>query len=423
MANLAPNASYHHTEIGIKGEELEKTKLACPLIGIRQTGFEDGNEIETETDEGHTGVANLDMGSFRKTAESSPSWEDGCRYGQGFEDYMYLLLGTDEVTPDSTIAGIYNHVFSMPPATDKDLPVATIYHGFQKTNTDARIFNNAMMNEFEFTMSADDLPKCNPTFISDYNIVNVINPTRHLLEDHLARTVMAAHTSVYIGPLGATEIWDGTGDKEGKMVPIDCFSEASFTVNQNAESQSCHGDEFGVNTKTMGARETTGSITMPWVDGTKLFETEYECYNKYGHIVSTEITQKQIWYVCEGGSIKVERDTNTLGTGETLVDTIVTDEGTENEKTTYIVDTGVPFKAAFKFPVAEATNVTSTKSGNEAKELTYEWKCIEQPTQSYMTVEMTTDLEECHIDTTGTDKSAFYPNTTLYPEFAATANQ
>lgn len=423
MANLAPNAAHHHTELGIKGEELEKTKLACPLIGIRQTGFEDGNEIETETDEGHTGVSNLDMGSFRKSAESSPNWEDGCRYGQGFEDYMYLLLGTDTIDDTDSSRSIYVHTFTMPPNTEKDLPLATIYHGFQKTNTDARIFNNAMMNEFEFTMSADDLPKAKPTFISDYNIVNVINPTRHLLDDHLARTVMAAHTSVYIGPLTATEMWDGTGDSEGKMIPIDCFTEASFTVNQNAESQSCHGDDFGVNTKTMGARETTGSITMPWVDGTKYFETEYECYNKYGHIVSTEITQKQIWYVCEGGSIKRESDSDTLETGETIIDTIVTGAGTESETTTYIIDTGVPFKTIFKFPVAEATNVTSTKSGNEAKELTFEWKCIEQPTQSYMTVIMTTDLAECHIDTTGTTRSAFYPNTTTYPEFAGTASQ
>ena len=90
MARVAPNASHHHTELGIKGDLLTKTQLAAPLVGIRQTGFEDGNEIETETDEGHTGTSNLDMGSYRKSAESSPSWEDGCRYGQGFEDYMYL---------------------------------------------------------------------------------------------------------------------------------------------------------------------------------------------------------------------------------------------------------------------------------------------------------------------------------------------
>ena len=422
MVSLAPSAAHHHTEIGIKGSALEKAALAQPLIGIRQTSFEDGNTIETETDEGHTGVSNLDMGSYRKSAESTPNWEDGCRYGQGFEDYMYLLLGTDTVTAHATISGLYNHVFTMPPNAADDLPVATIYHGFQKTNTDARIFNNAMMNEFEFTMSADDKPTVKPTFISDYNYVNVINPTRHLCDDHLARTVMAPHTKVYIGPVGATEIWDGTGDSTGKMVPIDCFTEASFTVNQNAESQSCHGDAFGVNTKTMGARELTGSIEMPWVEGTKYFETEYECYNKYGHIVSEEITQKQVWYVCEGGNIVVQRDSDTLGTGETLVKTVTTGEGND-AVTTYFIATGQKYNTAFKVPVVEVTNVTSTKSGSEAKSLTFEWKGIEQPTQSYMTVEMLTDLSACHIDTVGTTRSAFYPDTTLYPEFADTATQ
>ena len=62
------------------------------------------------------------------------------------------------------------------------------------------------------------------------------------------------------------------------QVPIDCFTEASLSINHNAESQSCHADAFGKNTKIMGAREATGSITMPWVDGTKYFETEYEVY-------------------------------------------------------------------------------------------------------------------------------------------------
>lgn len=399
MAVVAPNASHHHTEIGIKGEELDKQLLAAPLVGIRQTDFEDGNEIETETDEGHTGTSNLDMGSYRKSAESSPSWEDGLRYGQGLEDYMYLLLANDTITPHATVNGIYNHVFEMPPDTDKDLPVATIYHGFSKTLTDARIFNNAMLNELEVTLSADDLPKINPTFISDYNNVNCINPTRHLLEDHLARTVMAQHTSVYIGAVGATA-------EEMLANPIDCFTEASFTVNNNAESQSCHGDKFGVNTKTMGARELTGSIGMPWVDRTKYFETEYECYEKYGHVVSELITQKQVWYLCEGGSIIRTTTDNepTLATGEKLVKTV-----TNNNVTTSYISTGIPYRTLFKFPVVEVTNVTSTKSGNEAKDLTFEWKGIEQPTQSYMTVEMTTDLAACHIDTTGVNLSSFYP--------------
>lgn len=411
MAELAPNAAHHYTELGIKGSELTKAQLAQPLVGIRQTGFEDGNEIETETDEGHTGVANLDMGSYRKSAESSPNWEDGCRYGQGWEDYIYMILPDLTTNAHATISDVYNHTFELDPTTDKDLPVATIYHGFAKTDTDARVFNNSMMNEFELTMSADDLPKVKTTFISDYNNVNLINPTRHLLEDHLARTVMAQHTSVYIGAVGATV-------EEMLQNPIDCFTEATLTVNHNAESQSCHGDEFGVNTKTMGARELTGSITMPWVERTKYFETEYECYEKYGHIVSTEITQKQLMYVMEGGSIIRTSDSDTIASGEKIIKTVVTDEGEETETTTYYIDTGVPYYTAFIVPVSEVTNVTSTKSGNEAKDLTFEWKGIEKPDRSYMTVKMTTDLEAPHIDTTGTTLDSFYPDPSVYTQFA-----
>lgn len=414
--DLAPNASHHHTEMGIKGDDLEKTVLACPLVGIRQTGFEDGNDIQTETDEGHTGTANLDMGSYRKSAESSPSWEDGCRYGQGWEDYIYMILPNKTITPDSTISDVYLHKYEMPPNVDKDLPLATIYHGFAKTETDARIFNNAMLNEFELTMSADDLPKVKATFISDYNYVNCINPTRHLLEDHLHRTVMANDTSVYIGAVGATV-------EEMLQNPIDCFTEATLNINHNAESQSCHGDEFGVNTKTMGARELTGSITMPWVDRTKYFETEYECYEKYGHIVSTEITQKQLMYVMEGAHIIRTSNSDTIATGEKIIKTVVIDEGEETEETIYYIDTGIPYKSVIIVPVVEVTKVTSTKSGNEAKDLTFEFKGIEQPTQSYMNVEITTDLPEPHIDTTGCTLEQWYPENNVdilanNPQFA-----
>ena len=376
MAVQAPNASFHHTALGIKGASLVKSKLARPCVGIRQTGFEDGNEISTETDEGHTGVSNIDMGSYRTKAESAPSWEDGLRFGQGYEDYIYLLLGHDTVEAMQGKDGIYTHTMAMPANNSDELPFATIYHGFSKTNTDGRIFNNAMLNEFEMSFSADDKPSASPTFVSDYNLVNTLNPTRNFLNNHLARTVMAQHTSVLIGDVGATA---------EEMVSIDCFKEASWTVNNNAESQACHDDNFGENTKMMGAREVTGSITMPWIDATKYFETEYEAFNKYGHVVSELITQKQVWYKTEGGNIQIEEDEE-------------------------MVDSDIPYSSLFKFPVVEVTNVTSTKSGTDAKELTFEWKGIEQPSQSYMTATFVTDLAACHIDTTGADASTYYPN-------------
>lgn len=376
MADIAPLATYHYVMASIKDESLTPEKYGRPLIGIRQTGFEDGNEIETETDEGHTGVANLDMGSYRTTAESSPQWEDKFRYGEWLEDTFYLLLGTYEKEVDSNESAVYHYAYQMPPNVDKELPVATIYNGFAKTSTDARAFNNAMLNELEVNFSADDAPTINSTYVSDYNNFNLTNPSRAFPTESIF--AKAPHTQVFVGAVGATA-------EEMLEVPIDCFSEASFTVNNNAESQSCHADEFGKNTKIMGARETEGSITMPWVEGTKYFETEYEAFNKYGYSVSEEITHKQIWFRCYGGDIQKTTTVN-------------------NETVT--VGTGIPYETLIKFPVCEITNVESPKSGDEAKDLTMEFKVLEKPEQSFMTVDITTHLDGLHIDDTGTTLDA-----------------
>ena len=414
MADIAPNASYHYVKMGVKADTLDDDKFARDLVPIKQTSFEDGNEIETETDEGHTGISNLDMGSYRTTAESSPSWEDKFRYGEGLEDLFYLLLGT-HTSEAGDVEGVFNHHFEMPPEVEKELPLATIYNGFAKTKTDGRAFNNALLNEFEITFSADDAPTIKPTFVSDYNNFNLLNPSRSFAAtSYFAK---APHTQVYVGAVGASAA-------EMLEVPIDCFSEASITINHNAESQSCHADAFGKNTKIMGAREAEGSITMPWVEGTKLFEPEYEAFNKYGHTVSEEITHKQIWFRAYGGSIIRYSNSNTLGTGETLLETIVENEGESNETTTFKIDTGVPFETLIKCPVCELTNVESPKSGDEAKDLTMEFKILEKSEQSYITVDMVTFLENLHIDDVGTTLNDLKPTAEMdggkYAQFATT---
>ena len=319
-----------------------------------------------------------------------------------------MLLGNYTKLAHGSTDGVYDYHFELPAENTTELPVATIYNGFQKTETDARAFNNALLKELEITFSADDETTIAPTFVSDYNNFNLMNPTRGFLEEsHFAK---AAHTQVYVGHVGATA-------KEMMRVPIDCFSEASLTINHNAESQSCHDDAFGKNTKIMGARETEGSITMPWVDGTKLFETEYEAFNKYGHSVSEEITHKQVWFRCYGGDIIRVSKSDTVGTGEKIVSTkVIEEEG--QEVTYYYISTGVPYETIIKCPDCELTSVTSPKSGDEAKDLTMEFKVLEKPTQSYITVDMVTDLADLHIDTTGAALNTFYPDPSKYTDFA-----
>ena len=403
MAEIAPNASKHYLMAGIKASTLTDAQYAQPLFMIRMNpgSFEDGNKIETETDEGHTGVNNVDMGSYRKTAESAPSWEDKLRYGEGLEDMIYMFLPNHEATAyndgTSDIDGVYKHTFDIPANYGEELPLMTVYNGFQATNYDGRAFNNQMVNEIEFTFSADDAPTMKATMIGNYNNFNLKNPTRRYLADHKRRFVQAPHTTVYIGAVGATE-------EQMLANPINCFTEASLTINHNAESLSCHGDEFGKNTLTVGTKEGTGSISMPWLENTKYFETEFEGFDKYAHIVSEDIPNKQIWFMCRGGNIHRFSESNTLGSGETLIGST-----TVNETTTYEIATGIPFSTIFKIPEAEITSATSPKSGTDAKDLTLEYKIIEQPTQSYMNVELVSDLAALHIDDVGTTLSALRP--------------
>ena len=146
-------------------------------------------------------------------------------------------------------------------------------------------------------------------------------------------------------------------------------------MNNNAETQQCVEETFGKNSKFMGVRETTGSINMPWKDGTKLLEPEYEGHSTTAHSVSTEITNKQIWYEMTGINIG---------------------------------STSVPYSTLIKFPEVEVTTVTSPKSGSDAKDLTLDYKVLEKPTQSFMTVDVVTNLENLRIDDTGVELSSLY---------------
>ena len=422
MGNAAPNASKHYLMAGIKANSLTKYQYALPLFGIRMSpgSFDDGNNIDSETDEGHTGVSNVDMGSFRKSAESAPTWEDKLRYGEGLEDMIYMFLPNHEVTAynngTADVDGVYKHTFDLPVNYNNDLPLMTVYNGFNETLYDARAYGNAMLNSIEFTFANDNAPTMKPTLLSDYNNFNLRNPDRTYLADHKRRFVQTNHVSIFIGDVGATA-------QQMLANPIDCFLQSSLTINNNIESIPCHSDPLGVNTKTMGKREGTGSIQMPWkyVDdesnntftGTRYFETEFEGFNKYGHEISEEIPNKQIWYRCQGGNIHRFSTTDTLLTGETLVGST-----TVNSTTTYEIATGIPYTTFFKIPEVEITKVTSPKSGTDAKDLTMEYKIVEQPTVPYMNVEIISDLSALHIDSTGTTRASLEPNIAPFPTSA-----
>ena len=360
--STAPNASYHFWGFATKSDDLDKDTYAKYKVSVRGVDFESGNEIKSETDEGHTGTASLEMGETRSDASSEPEWEDNWRYNEGFEDYWYHLLG--KYTKEEVATGVYHYIFFFPLNVDPldvdnptELPLATIYNGYAKTVDDARIFNNAMMNEIECNFKNDDDPTIHPKYVSDYNNFNMSNPTRHYAKK--TNFVRGRQVSILYGNVGL---------ELNELAKLGCYLESSFSINNNLETQPCQEDEFGKNTKFMGARETEGSFKLPWTDKTRKLEPEYEGGNPKSHIVSEETVEKQIAYDAVGGKIG---------------------------------DSEYNYRTLIHFPKIALTKAESPLSGDEAKDLTIEWKVLEEPEQSFMTVDVWTDLSDLHTDNEG----------------------
>ena len=372
---VAPNLSYHYWYLGIQGLELEEE--ADPLVLVRGSEFNHEREIETEDDEGHMGTATTRMSSYRTTATANPSYTDKCRYKEGWEDIWLLLLGSDDGTgairKETVTTGVYKYTFKVNTDSPQDPYLCNLVNGFAKTEDDAYRYDNCLLGEFECSGSNEEAPTYTATFSSNYPRVNQPNPARVIP----AKTVFpkSADVSVYIAPQGQLT----TSNLSDYEYP--CYLEWSFNVNNNLESVPCSGDEFGESTKVLGNREGEVNITVPWTNATKFLEKEFETgsYDPESDsnptTVTTDNDEKTIWFIMENGVI-----------GETQY----------------------KYKTIIKIPQVVITSAYSEQSGTDAKQIELQGQIEENGQDSFIEVEIITDLEDLHIDdTVGTEGSAY----------------
>ena len=366
---VAPNLSYHYWYLGIQGLELDEE--ADPLVLVRGSEFNHEREIETEDDEGHMGTATTRMSSYRTTATANPSYTDKCRYKEGWEDIWLLLLGSDDGTGDirkeTVTTGVYKYTFKVNTDQPQDPYFCNLVNGFAKTEDDAYRYDNCLLSEFECTGSNEEAPTYTATFSSNYPRVNQPNPARVIP----AKTVFpkSADVSVYIAPQGQLT----TSNLSTYEYP--CYLEWSFNVNNNLESVPCSGDEFGESTKVLGNREGEVNITVPWTNATKFLEKEFETGAVDGETVTTDNDEKTIWFIMENGTI-----------GETQY----------------------KYKTTIKIPQVVITSAYSEQSGTDAKQIELQGQIEENGQDSFIEVEIITDLADLHIDNTvGTEGSAY----------------
>ncbi len=365
VREVAPNLSYHYWYLGIQGLELGEE--ADPLVMVRGSEFNHEREISMEDDEGHMGTATTRMSSYRTTATANPSFTDKCRYKEGWEDMWLLLLGSDDgegnIRKETVTEGVYKYTFKINTAQPQDPYFATLFNGFAKTEGDAYKYENALMGEFEVSGSNEEAPTYTSTFSTNYPKVNQQNPARVIPQTTVFPK--SADVSVYIAPVG-------TSDANMLNFEYPCYLEWSFSVNNNLESVPCSGDDFGESTKVLGNREGEVSITVPWTSATKHLEKVFETGAVDGETVTTDNDEKTIWFVMENGKI-----------------------GSTNYK----------YKTTIKIPQVVITSAYSDQSGTDAKQISLEGNIEENGSDSFIEVEIITDLEELHIDDEPTSTS------------------
>ena len=371
VREVAPNLSYHYWYLGIRGRELDEE--ASPMVLVRGSEFQHSREIEMEDDEGHTGTATTRMSSYRSNATANPSYTDKCRYKEGWEDLWLLLLGSDDGEGNirkeetSTGSGIYNYTFKVNTDSPQDPYFATLVNGFAKTTNDAYKYEDCLLSEFEISGSNEEAPTVTATFSSNYPKVNQTNPTRVIPQ--VSVFPKSADVSLYIAPAG-------TSDANMVNYEYPCYLDWNVNVNNNIESVPCSGDDFGESTKVLGNREGTFSATIPYTSSTKHLEKVFEVGGAgTGDTVTTDNDVKRVMIVMENTTI-----------------------GTSNLK----------YKTVIDIPNVVITSAYSEQSGTDAKQIELEGQIEENGQDSFIEVEIITDLADLHIDNTvGTEGSAY----------------
>lgn len=325
-----PNSLHYAGFAGQKGSALED-----PLCFVKFNNFGGNAEIETETDQGHTGTRSLNLGEDRISAQASPEIEDKLRPEEGLEDYLYHILGAKDVETFGTKTKRYTFT----PDPDAVLPAVSIIHGFNVEGETARGFANAVANEMSLKMSAKEAPSITMKYISDFPEYDVVEPTLAFLAEP-PQSFKSGQLKAFLGePSGIVEGTDAMG----------CMTEASITLSNNIEASICAGTELGAVDKDVGELTLEGSFNVQWSSNVARLEQQWATGASDGSKITYDSLFKALRFRYEGAKI------------ETVT-------GTPNVDYNYFVQ--------FDLPRVDITKVQSSEGGEGGKTVDIEFKAL-----------------------------------------------
>jgi len=285
MTQSPPNSLHYAGFANQKTDALED-----PLCFVKYNNFGGNMEIETETDQGHTGTRSLNLGEDRTKASASPEIEDKLRPEEGLEDYWYHILG--DFTLDTIGTKVKKYTFT--PDADGVLPAVSILHGFNYDTEKARGFANALANEMNIKMSASEAPSVSMKYISDFPKYEVTEPTITFLASP-PQSFKAGQLEAFMG--ATTGIVEGT-DSMG------CLTEAELTISNNIESSVCAGNDLGEVDKDVGELTLEGSFSVKYNNAVAKLEQQWATGASDGTTVTYDSLFKALRFRYTGALIE-----------------------------------------------------------------------------------------------------------------------
>lgn len=367
MAVQTFNLTYHYWGWGIKPYDVDHP--VKPLIMTPGTAFEGKPEFDSNMWEAHTGTDTTEIEEDRTTADTKPNFEQQMLLEEGLADALYMMFGSYDtpvpVVNGATIAKRF-HIFRNGLIPQPE-PLCTLVNGYAKTNNDAYVYDNCMLNELELTI---DEKGCSSklTFASAAPIIGQPNPAR-TRANNLTR-LLYGKTKIYLADLDEDNLLDSyIAEEDISSNELACFIKHSFKFGNDTKANPCHGGSPEKQKPVAGKKEDTGSTQILWNENSK--KLLHEWYTGYpdGNIPNYVPCYKQILVVIEGKEI---------------------------EK---VSSESVKSQAVFYIPRLQLTNVDPELSGDEEKTLTLESKVTTDGNINPIESIIDCALQDLHIST------------------------
>lgn len=360
----APPNSLHYMGFGLNPyvEGVQVSGRVLPAVYPKMKEFNPNNKMDSEEDEGHTGQDTVLLGEDRKEASSAPSVDDKMRLGEGFEDFVFMLLGgKDAVTaPVVGATSSYLHKFYRSAASPPEsLPFGTIIEGFNWKDAKPEAYIEAMVDSIELTLNANQSPAYKANFMSDFLKYNQAEPT--LVFPGTETRFKAYQTNIYVGPVGAAYETLKTDTYK-----LDCYTEANVILKNNLELSTCGGTPFGQPEKNRKPFTGETTIKMDYNENNMNLEAEWATGATDGEDPTPDSLFKQVLYKTTGKLIETVGETPVYADMEILV------------------------------PKLLVNDVTSPRSGKNYKDITLKGKIVSNAASLTNPVEITiiTPLDE-----------------------------